>query len=235
MKKTLLAIIAGSFLFTACNNASSTSGKDIVLATELDSVAYALGCLTAQNYGENLSTEFNIDILTAAMKEQYGNDSAELLISLKDAEVLVNDYARAQYEAKANNEAQENLATGQAFLQANSTKEGVVTLPSGLQYKVITEGTGAKPGLEDKVSCHYTGRLIDGKVFDSSVQRGTPAEFGVTQVIPGWTEALQLMPVGSKWELYIPANLAYGERGSQGAIPPNATLIFELEILDIVK
>ena len=117
--------------------------------------------------------------------------------------------------------------------QANAKKEGVVELPSGLQYKVITEGTGPKPVDGDKVTTHYTGTLIDGKIFDSSVARGTPATFGVNEVIKGWTEALKLMPEGSKWELYIPYDLAYGP-GGRPSIPPYATLIFEIELIDVV-
>ena len=123
---------------------------------------------------------------------------------------------------------------GQDFLAANRSKEGVITTASGLQYKVITEGTGAKPTAKDKVRCHYTGRLLDGTVFDSSVQRGQPAEFEVGQVIPGWQEVLQLMPVGSKFQVWIPSNLAYGTQGA-GPIKPNSTLEFEIELLEIVK
>jgi FKBP-type peptidyl-prolyl cis-trans isomerase FklB len=124
---------------------------------------------------------------------------------------------------------------GEAFLAANAKKDGVTTTASGLQYKVIKSGTGATPTASDQVKVDYTGTLIDGKVFDSSVQRGQPAVFPVGQVIPGWTEALQLMKVGDKWQLFIPAKLAYGDRGAGGAIPPNSALIFEVELLDIVK
>ena len=124
---------------------------------------------------------------------------------------------------------------GQDFLAANRSKEGVITTASGLQYKVITEGTGAKPTLKDKVRCHYTGKLLNGNVFDSSVQRGQPAEFEIGQVIPGWQEVLQLMPVGSKFQVWIPSNLAYGAQGAGQVIKPNATLEFEVELLEILK
>ena len=117
----------------------------------------------------------------------------------------------------------------------NKKKSGVVVLPSGLQYEVLTEGKGKKPAATDRVQCHYHGTLINGEVFDSSIERGEPAVFGVSQVIPGWVEALQLMPVGSKWRLFIPSNLAYGERGAGEAIEPNSTLIFDVELLDIEK
>jgi FKBP-type peptidyl-prolyl cis-trans isomerase FklB len=131
--------------------------------------------------------------------------------------------------------ADQNKATGDAFMSANKTKPGVVTLPSGLQYKILVEGKGAQPSATDTVSVHYTGHLIDGTVFDSSIQRGQPATFPVNGVIPGWVEALQLMKVGSTWELYIPAKLAYGEQGVPPAIGPNETLIFKVQLLDVKK
>lgn len=129
--------------------------------------------------------------------------------------------------------ANKNLEEGKAFLATNGQKEGVVSLPSGLQYEVIKEGAGAKPGPTDKVTCHYHGTLINGTVFDSSVQRGQPASFPLNMVIKGWTEALQLMPLGSKWRLYLPADLAYGDRHVSAEIGPNSTLIFDVELLGI--
>ena len=125
------------------------------------------------------------------------------------------------------------MEEGQKFLEENGKREGVVTLPSGLQYEVLQEGSGATPDGNSRVTVHYEGRLIDGKVFDSSYKRNSPATFGVRQVISGWTEALQLMPVGSKWTLYIPSELGYGARGAGGSIPPNAALIFDVELLGI--
>jgi FKBP-type peptidyl-prolyl cis-trans isomerase FklB len=126
-----------------------------------------------------------------------------------------------------------NLAEGKAFLEENKGKEGVVSLPSGLQYMVLTQGSGEKPGPTDKVTCHYHGTLINGTVFDSSVQRGQPATFPLNMVIKGWTEALQLMPIGSKWRLFLPADLAYGDRHVSAEIGPNSTLIFDVELLGI--
>lgn len=137
--------------------------------------------------------------------------------------------------AQMQNEAQKNLQAGDAFLTANKTKPGVVTLTDGLQYKIITEGKGAKPGLMDTVTVHYAGTLIDGTEFDSSYKRNQPATFPVAGVIPGWTEALQLMPVGSTWELYIPAKLAYGEQGAPPVIGPNQVLVFKVQLLDVKK
>lgn len=132
-----------------------------------------------------------------------------------------------------NQKAQENLEAGQTFLTANKEKAGIVTLPSGLQYEIIKEGNGAKPSATQTVTCHYHGTLIDGRIFDSSVQRGQPASFPLNRVISGWTEALQLMPVGSKWRLFLPPNLAYGDRQVSAEIGPNSTLIFEVELLGI--
>ncbi|MBB4807903.1 FKBP-type peptidyl-prolyl cis-trans isomerase FklB [Chryseobacterium defluvii] len=130
-------------------------------------------------------------------------------------------------------QAEKNLNEGKAFMEENAKKEGVITLPSGLQYEILTEGDGKKPGARDTVKCHYHGTTIKGQVFDSSVKRGTPASFPLNRVIAGWTEALQLMPVGSKWKLIIPPNLAYGEEQISKEIGPNSTLIFEVELLDI--
>src|SRR6202035_5095458 len=142
---------------------------------------------------------------------------------------------RQKQEAKRLALAESNKKDGAAFLAANATKPGVVTLPSGLQYKILTPGTGPKPAATDSVVCNYRGTLLDNTEFDSSYKRGQPATFPVTGVIKGWTEALQLMPVGSKWQLFVPAELAYGDRGAGGQIGPNATLIFEVELLSIQK
>jgi len=141
----------------------------------------------------------------------------------------------ASMKAKADSAKSENSAAGVAFLEKNKALPGITTTASGLQYEVITKGTGATPSKEDKVSVHYHGTLTDGTVFDSSVDRGSPTSFGVGQVIKGWTEALQLMKVGGKWKLTIPSDLAYGERGAGGKIGPNAVLVFEVELLEIVK
>jgi FKBP-type peptidyl-prolyl cis-trans isomerase FklB len=132
-----------------------------------------------------------------------------------------------------NEKAEANLKAGQDFLEANKSEQGVVALPSGLQYTILTEGTGAKPGARSKVTCHYHGTLIDGTVFDSSVQRGQPATFPLDRVISGWTEGLQLMPAGSKWRFFIPPNLGYGDRQVSAQIGPNSTLIFDVELLGI--
>lgn len=141
---------------------------------------------------------------------------------------------QTKLQAQAKAKAQQAEAAGQRYLEENAKKPGVIVTESGLQYEVIVEGSGAKPTASAKVRTHYHGTFIDGQVFDSSVERGQPAEFPVNGVIAGWTEALQLMGIGSKWRLTVPAKLAYGSQGAQGAIPPNATLIFEVELIDIV-
>ena len=162
------------------------------------------------------------------MKAVFQQEKPE--ISYADAKKIINEYFGKLQEDLS----RKNLEEGIAFLAKNKENPGVITLPSGLQYEVLTEGSGKKPSLTDRVKCHYQGSLINGFVFDSSIQRGEPAVFGVDQVIPGWVEALQLMPVGSRWKLYIPSDLGYGAQGAGEVIPPNSALIFEIELIDIV-
>lgn len=194
----------------------------------MDKVSYALGVIIGNNIAS--SGLDNVDI--ASFSQAVGDviNKGELSMTVTEANDIVNDYfAKLQSERF-----EKNVKEGKEFLEANKAKSGVVTLPSGLQYEILQKGEGKTPTLTDQVTCHYHGTLIDGTVFDSSIQRGTPATFGVNQVIKGWTEALQLMPVGSKWRLYIPSDLAYGESGAGQAIEPYSTLIFDVEILDIV-
>lgn len=171
--------------------------------------------------------EIDVDSFVKAFTEIMNNTTPSM--SPEEANQILQDYFRKSQDDMLT----KNLEAGKAFLAENSKKEGITTLLSGLQYEVITEGNGPKPSATDQVKCHYHGTLIDGTVFDSSVQRGQPAVFGVNQVIKGWVEALQLMPVGSKWRLFIPSDLAYGEQGAGGSIEPNTALIFEVELLGI--
>ncbi len=224
----LVAVIAS----TSCQNGKS--GGNVKLQNEVDSASYALGVLIGDNNKRQMEMtpgagDMNMDMLIAGMTKSLKGE--EVQISAEEANNLIRSY----FEGASKKEAQKNLEAGQAFLETNKAKQGVVTLPSGLQYEIMTEGNGPKPTAEDKVKCHYHGTTIDGKVFDSSVDRGEPMEFPVNGVIPGWVEALQLMPVGSKWKLYIPAELAYGERGAGADIGPNSALVFEVELLEIVK
>jgi FKBP-type peptidyl-prolyl cis-trans isomerase FklB len=194
--------------------------------------SYALG----MNIGNGLkrqSIDVDPDILVQGIKDVQ---AGKTLMTPEEAIEVLNQLQaemRTKMEAQRKEEGVADQKEGDAFLAANKAKEGVVTLPSGLQYKIITEGTGPKPTATDTVVCNYKGTLINGTVFDSSEKHGHPLTFPVNGVIKGWTEALQLMPVGSKWQLFIPANLAYGERGAGGDIPPNSTLIFEVELLSI--
>jgi FKBP-type peptidyl-prolyl cis-trans isomerase FklB len=208
--------------------------KPEILKTEMEKVSYIIGTQIARNFKAQ-DVEVNLDALMMGLKDAL--EGKELALSQSEMQQVYTRFQqemRAKIAAKRAEEAAKNLAAGKAFLEENKTKEGVKVLPDGLQYKIITEGTGPIPTADDKVKTNYRGTLIDGTEFDSSYKRKMPAEFTVKGVIKGWTEALQLMKVGAKWELYIPADLAYGERGRPG-IPPNATLIFEIELLEIVK
>ena len=193
----------------------------------MDKFSYSIGLGIGQNLSSMGIGNLAVDDFAQAIKDVLeGNQTA---ISHNEAREIVNKYFE-ELESKMGAVA---IEQGQAFLEENKKGPGVVVLPSGLQYEIIKEGTGKKPKATDQVRCHYEGTLIDGTLFDSSIQRGEPAVFGVNQVIPGWVEALQLMPEGSKWKLYIPSELAYGARGAGEMIPPHSTLIFEVELLEV--
>jgi len=214
-------------------------------AEQKDEVSYALGMNIAASLGATLKStgvEVNNDVLIQGLKDglsggktKMSEDEAKATLMRLQTDLQAKQQEKVKAEQAEREKAGDvNKKEGEAFLAANKTKQGVVTLPSGLQYKIVTEGKGAKPTAADTVVCNYKGTLINGKEFDSSYTRGEPAEFRVGGVIKGWTEALQLMPVGSKWDLYIPADLAYGARGTPGGpIGPNATLLFEVELLSI--
>jgi len=203
------------------------------LPTQKDKVSYAIG----MNLGKGLShdsIEVDPNLIMQGLKDGLAGGKTLMTDEQVQATIAqLESQVREQMAARRQQDAVTNQKAGDAFLAANKTKSGVVVLPSGLQYKVLKEGTGPKPTTADVVNCNYRGTTIDGKEFDSSYKRGEPAKFPVKGVIKGWTEALQLMPVGSKWELYVPADLAYGERGAGGVIGPNETLIFEVELLSI--
>jgi|HubBroStandDraft_2_1064218.scaffolds.fasta_scaffold61571_2 FKBP-type peptidyl-prolyl cis-trans isomerase FklB len=209
------------------------------LTTRKQKFSYALGMNIGTGYSQGLkkqSVEVDWNLVAQGMKDaaagrktQLTEDQAKAVLNEVQSEV------HKQQDEKTKETAAKNKTEGDAFLAANKSKQGVVTLPSGLQYKILTAGTGPKPTASDSVVCNYKGTLINGTEFDSSYKRGQPATFGVGQVIKGWTEALQLMPVGSKWQLVIPSSLAYGERGEpRGGIEPNSTLVFEVELMSIV-
>ena len=204
-----------------------------VLKTKKDKVSYSIG-LDIGNSFKKQAIDIDPEILIKGLKDGLSGEPA-LLTDTEVREVLIafQQEMKAKEEGRMKELSEKNKKEGEAFLAENKKKEGVVTLPSGLQYKVITAGTGGMPKSTDTVTTHYRGTLIDGTEFDSSHKRGQPATFPVSGVIAGWTEALQLMKVGSKWQLFIPSDIAYGARGAGGTIGPNAALIFEVELLSI--
>ncbi len=224
-----LSLIVSFHSFAQKGKSKKNTKGEVVLSNKLDSVSYALGMNIGQNLkGEGLDA-LNSTLLANALDAYLHGDSLKL--KPMDAGQLVNNHLAELKEKKA----QAVKGDGEKFLEENKKREGVVTLTSGLQYQILKAGTGEKPLATDKVTTHYHGTFLDGKVFDSSVDRGQPAQFPVNRVIPGWTEALQLMPVGSKWKLWIPYNLAYGEKGYPPKIPPYSALIFEVELISIDK
>lgn len=196
-------------------------------------ISYIIGRDLARNFAQQ-GLDLDVDVLAASLKEALSGKPSQL-----SPEQMQQAMQQFQQQMGGGEEEEEqggdddNKAAGEAFLAENAQKPGITTLPSGLQYEVLTEGSGPKPGPRSSVTTHYHGTLTNGKVFDSSYQRGEPATFGVNQVIAGWTEALQLMPEGSKWRLYIPSNLAYGTRGAGRDIGPNSALIFDVELLKV--
>ena len=216
-------IISFAIILSAC----SESGTNKTPETEMEKVSYSLGVNVATGVKAQGLDSIDTDALANAFNDVF--EGNELKISEEESVKILQEYFTAlqtKKQAKANEE-------GAAYLAENAKKEGVITTESGLQYEILTKGNGEKPTASDKVTVHYHGMLTDGTVFDSSVERGEPAQFGVTQVIPGWVEALQLMSVGDKWKLTIPSNLAYGDRGAGGLIGPGATLVFEVELISI--
>ena len=219
---------------TAAKSGTAKTAAPLALTTPKQKASYAIG----MNIGKNLkrdSVDIDPAVLSRGLKDALAG--GKLLLTDDEAKAALTALqmeVRMKEEAKTKAVAVENKKTGDAFLAANKTKEGVVTLPSGLQYKIITAGTGPKPTADDTVLCHYRGTLVDNTEFDSSYKRKEPLKIPVGGVIKGWTEAIQLMPVGSKWQLFIPSELAYGERGAPGSpIGPNSTLIFEVELISI--
>jgi FKBP-type peptidyl-prolyl cis-trans isomerase FklB len=217
---------------------TATKAVPVPFKNRKEKFSYALGMNIGSGLGANLkkqSVEVDSTLVAQGLKDAMSG--AKPRLTEEEAKAVLtevqNDVKKEQ-QAKMAEAGAKNKAEGEAFLTANKGKEGIVTLPDGLQYKILTAGTGPKPAAADSVVCNYKGTLTNGTEFDSSYKRGQPATFGVSQVIKGWTEALQLMPVGSKWQLFIPANLGYGEKGAGGEIGPDSTLIFEVELLSIV-
>ncbi|HXN72957.1 MAG TPA: FKBP-type peptidyl-prolyl cis-trans isomerase [Candidatus Acidoferrales bacterium] len=213
--------------------AAAKTATPLVLKTEKDKTNYALGLSVGKSL-QNDGVDVELAILVRGIKDELAG--GKVLLTDDEVKAVMAAFKmnmQKNQEAKMAQAGDTNKKEGDAFLAANKTKDGVVTLPSGLQYKILTAGTGAKPTAADSVVCNYKGTLINGKEFDASSRHGGPATFPVSGVIRGWTEALQLMPVGSKWQLFIPPDLAYGQRGAGGDIGPGATLVFEVELLSI--
>lgn len=202
----------------------------------MDKLSYALGMSMGHNFkGTGIKTLNSADF-AAGVASVYDGVKPEM--TFDEAKRIVNEYfakLEAEMQAEAAKQGEVNRKNGEAFLTENAKREGIKVTESGLQYEVLESGKGDSPKASDNVEVHYTGKLIDGTVFDSSVERGVPASFGVTQVIPGWVEVLQLMHEGDKWRLYIPSDLAYGPNGAGGVIGPNMTLIFDVELLRVIK
>jgi len=230
MKVFFAAIISVAIL--ACEDSGR---KDVKLETEKEKLSYAIGL----NIGTNMHRDsVGVDpvVLLAGINDALTGDSSRRRMTDEEAQQAIMAFQQemmARKSANAQLEGSENLKKGQAFLEENKKKEGVITLPSGLQYQVITEGKGRSPRENQTVTTNYRGMLINGEEFDSSYKRGEPMEFPLNRMISGWTEALQLMKVGSKWKLFVPPDLAYGEQGYGDVIGPNETLIFEIELLAI--
>ncbi len=203
--------------------------KKIDLTSKVDSASYAIGMQIGQNFAQQgLDTIMNIDLIIAGLKDQIAKEAK---LDIAQTDKIVNDFFMEQQKAASSGK----LKEGEDFLKENGKREGVVTTASGLQYEVITMGTGPKPTVSSTVKTHYRGTLLNGTEFDSSYKRNEPISFPLNGVIKGWTEGLQLMPVGSKFKFYIPYNLAYGERGAGQLIGPYETLIFEVELISIEK
>ncbi len=231
MKQHLfLIVILFAFGSVACQD-NKLEKSD--LQTQKDKSSYSIGLDIGRNI-KSQELDLDIDILVQGIRDGVVGDSA--LLTDKEIEETMQQFSQErmeQQDAKMKEQSEPNKKEGDAFLEQNKKRSEVVTLPSGLQYEVIKSGTGLSPSATDKVKVNYRGTLIDGTEFDSSYKRGQPAVFGVNQVIKGWTEALQLMQVGDKWKLYIPSELAYGDRGAGNIILPGATLVFEVELLGI--
>jgi len=225
-----IILLSTIFSFSCSTSEKSSQDESVELTSKADSAAWIIGIQIADNFKkQKLADQLNLDIMFAAMEAQM--ESEELLIDLQEGNKVVSEFMQ---EATKSGSAGK-IAEGEAFLKENAKRDEVKVTDSGLQYEILEVGEGEIPNAENVVKTHYHGTLLDGTVFDSSVERGKPAEFPVNGVIKGWVEALQMMPVGSKWKLYIPYDLAYGERGAGGVIGPYETLIFEIELIEIVK
>ena len=228
MKHLLTVILSIAFLFSVC-----LAQEKLELKDQKDKESYSLGYQFGQSL-KNQGVDINLDVYNSGIKDALGGKEPQMnQEDIRAAITGLQQRLQAARQKELKEMAAKNIEEGKKFLEENQKKEGIKTLPSGLQYKVLTEGSGKMPKADDTVTVNYKGTLIDGTEFDSSYKRGQPASFQVNGVIKGWTEALQLMKEGSKWQLFIPLDLAYGERGAGRTIPPNSTLIFEVELISV--
>lgn len=240
MKKSIIAGAILATIVTACNQGDSA--KNVKLTNKMDSLSYGFGVSIGQNFKMSKMSDLNLDaikkgIADALDTDSTKSDSAKFLIKEAEIQSIIESYFQEKQQAEMAEKQKQSegvIEAGKKFLAENKIKEGVVTTASGLQYIVVKEGTGKKPKPENTVKAHYHGTLIDGTVFDSSVERGQPVEFPVMGVIPGWQEALQLMSVGSKYKVFVPQELGYGAREA-GKIPAYSTLVFDIELVEITK
>lgn len=232
--KKMSVFMAAVMVALGVSATSCDSKRSANLKTAADSASYAIGIANGVAFERSIKEApgdpMNIDLLLAGLEVAMKNDTSAMKMTDMEAQMYIQKYFTEVQTKEANKTKEE----GEAFLAGNKGKDGVITTESGLQYKVVTEGTGAKPTAEDRVKVHYTGTLLDGTQFDSSLERGEPSVFSLGGVIKGWTEGIQIMPVGSKYIFWIPSDLAYGEQGSR-SIRPNSTLQFEIELLEIVN
>ena len=228
MKKFIIALIFLVALITNLTAQVQEVSQDNPLKNATDSLSYSFGFLIGNNIMTQGVKELNHDLFIKGFNNGFASEQP--IMKIEDANTCVQDY----FDKQITEEANMNLQKSAEFLVENQAKEGVVTLPSGLQYKILEPGEGTSPLATDQVRVHYTGTFTDGKVFDSSIERNEPLVFGVNQVIPAWTEALQLMKPGAKWMLYVPPALAYGEKGAGNVIGPNQALIFEVQLIEII-
>lgn len=227
MKRSIIVLSLVSVLVSGLRGQDKAAG--FTLSNANDSLSYSFGLLIGSNMAVQGVETVNYDVFLKAFQDGFA-DRQDIMEYTQ-----ANEYIESFFTSLASKEADMNLAKSQAFLEENAKQEGVVVLPSGLQYKELKAGSGESPKASEQVRVHYHGTFIDGKVFDSSIDRGEPIVFGVNQVIAGWTEALQLMKPGSRWMLYIPPYLAYGQQGAGGVIGPNMALIFEVELIEVVR
>lgn len=232
MKNIFVLLIMATLVFAttwSCKSQKEVENKKVDLTTQVDSASYAIGVQIGENFAkQGLDTVMNVDLILEGIKDQIAKNSK---IDISETDQIVQAFFTDMQKSQSSGKVKE----GEDFLAENGKREGVTTTASGLQYEVLVQGDGPKPTITNTVKTHYHGTLLNGTVFDSSVDRGEPISFPLNGVIKGWTEALQLMPVGSKYKLYIPYDLAYGERGAGQLIGPFETLIFEVELLEIEK